>query len=55
VDGTNSRSCPVVGFGISGVKSSGFTTRELIGKMDVRGIGCKDGRWMKLAQDRVQW
>jgi hypothetical protein len=23
--------------------------------MDVREIGCEDGRWMELAQDRVQW
>jgi uncharacterized protein with HEPN domain len=24
-------------------------------KMDLREIGCEDGRWMELAQDRVQW
>jgi hypothetical protein len=23
--------------------------------MDLREICCEDGRWMKLAQDRVQW
>jgi len=23
--------------------------------MDLREIGCEDGRWMELAQDRVQW
>jgi hypothetical protein len=23
--------------------------------MDLREIGCDDGRWMELAQDRVQW
>ena len=23
--------------------------------MDVGEIGCEDGRWMELAQDRVQW
>jgi hypothetical protein len=23
--------------------------------MDLREIGCEDGRWMDLAQDRVQW
>jgi hypothetical protein len=22
---------------------------------DLREIGCEDGRWMELAQDRVQW
>jgi hypothetical protein len=26
----------------------------LISKMDLREIGCEDGRWMELAQDRVQ-
>jgi len=23
--------------------------------MDLREIGCEDGRWMELAQDCVQW
>jgi hypothetical protein len=23
--------------------------------MDLREMGCVDGSWMKLAQDRVQW
>jgi hypothetical protein len=23
--------------------------------MDLRAIGCEDGRWMELAQGRVQW
>jgi uncharacterized integral membrane protein len=23
--------------------------------MDIREIGCEDGRWMELAHDRVQW
>ena len=23
--------------------------------MDLREIGCGDGRWMELAEDRVQW
>jgi hypothetical protein len=23
--------------------------------MDLREIGCEDGRWKELAQDRVQW
>jgi hypothetical protein len=23
--------------------------------MDLREMGCEDGRWMELAQDRVQW
>jgi len=23
--------------------------------MDLREIGCEDGSWMELAQDRVQW
>jgi hypothetical protein len=24
-------------------------------KMDLREICCENGRWMELAQDRVQW
>jgi hypothetical protein len=27
----------------------------LIGRMELREIGCEDGRWMELAQDCVQW
>jgi len=27
----------------------------LVSKMDLREIGCEDGRWVDLAQDRVQW
>ena len=23
--------------------------------MDLKEIGCEDGRWMELAQDHVQW
>jgi hypothetical protein len=23
--------------------------------MDLREMGCEDGRWMELAQDRIQW
>ena len=44
----------MAGFGISDVETSGSATRELISKMDLREIGCEDGRWMELAQDRVQ-
>jgi hypothetical protein len=56
VDGTGSGSCPVAGFGISSVEPSGSATRELvISKIDLREIGCEDGRWMELAQHRVQW
>jgi hypothetical protein len=29
--------------------------RDLISKMDLREICCEDGRWMELAEDRVQW
>jgi hypothetical protein len=45
----------MAGFGISGVEPSGSATRELISEMDLREMGCEDGRWMELAQDRVQW
>jgi hypothetical protein len=24
-------------------------------KVDLAEMGCEDGRWMELAQDRVQW
>jgi len=24
-------------------------------KMDLTVMGCEDGKWMELAQDRVQW
>jgi hypothetical protein len=27
----------------------------LISKMDLREIGCEDGRWIEQAQDHVQW
>jgi hypothetical protein len=30
VDGTGSGSCPMAGFGISSVKSSGSATRDLV-------------------------
>jgi hypothetical protein len=30
VDGTGSGSCPVAGFGVSGVETSDSTTRELV-------------------------
>jgi hypothetical protein len=40
----------VAGSAISGVEPSGSATRE----MDLRETGCEDGRWIKLAQDRVQ-
>jgi hypothetical protein len=44
----------VAGFCASGIESLGFATRELV-KMDIREIGCEDGRWVELVQDRVQW
>jgi hypothetical protein len=27
----------------------------IIGKVDIKELGCEDRRWMELAQDRVQW
>jgi hypothetical protein len=32
-----------------------YTQIWLISEMDLRETGCEDGRWMELAQDRVQW
>jgi hypothetical protein len=45
----------MAGFGISSVERSGSATTVLVSKMDLRKTGCEDGRWMELAQDRVQW
>jgi hypothetical protein len=45
----------MTGFGISGVETWGSATTVLVSKMDLREIGCEDGRWMELDQDRVQW
>jgi hypothetical protein len=45
----------MAGFGISGVEPWGSVTTVLVTKMDLREIGCEDGRWMELAQDRVQY
>jgi hypothetical protein len=45
----------VAGFGISGAEPWGSAATVLVSKMDLREISCEDGRWMELAQDRVQW
>jgi hypothetical protein len=45
----------VASFGVSSVGPSGSATRELVSNMELREMGCEDGRWMDLAQDRVQW
>jgi hypothetical protein len=55
VDGTGSGSYPVAGFDISGVVPWGSAITVLVSKLDLKEIGCEDGRWMELAQDRVQW
>lgn len=39
---------------VSGVETSGYATRQKIGKVDIRKIGCVDGKWMEMAQDRIQ-
>jgi hypothetical protein len=51
----SSESCPVASFSISTVEPSGSATTVLVSKMDLSEIGCEVGRWMELAQDRVQW
>jgi hypothetical protein len=53
VDGTGLRSCPNMGFGISGVDTSYSATGQLIGNVGLREIGYEDGRWMELSQNRV--
>jgi hypothetical protein len=45
VDGTGSGSCPMAGFGISGVQPSGSATTVLVSKVDLRETGCEDRRW----------
>jgi hypothetical protein len=55
VDGTGSGLCTVVKFGVSGVEPLGSAARKLVRWMGLKVIGCKDGMWMELAQDRVQW
>jgi hypothetical protein len=45
----------MVDFGISGVEPLGSATTVLVSKLGHREIGCEDGRYMELAQDRVQW
>jgi hypothetical protein len=44
-----------LGLGIAGDGTSGSATRVLISMIHLREIVCEDGRWMKMAQDRVQW
>jgi hypothetical protein len=44
----------MTGFCISGVEPSGSATTVLVSKTDLSETGCEDGRWMELAQDRVQ-
>jgi len=55
MDGIGSGSCPVAGSGISVIEPSGSATTVLVNKIDLIDVGCEDGRWMELAQDRVQW
>jgi hypothetical protein len=46
----------MAGFGISGVEPSDSATRVFVNyKMNPREIGYEDGKWMELAQNRVQW
>ena len=48
MDGTGSGSCTIADFGFSGVEPSSSVTRVSV------NVGCGGGRWMELAQDRVQ-
>ena len=45
----------MAGFGTISVDPLCSAARELISEMDLMEIGCEDGRWIELAQDRVQW
>jgi len=58
VDGTGSGSCPVAGFGISGVEPSGSATTVLVSKMDLRETGCEDGggwNWLRIVSSGRLW
>ena len=48
VDGAGSGSCPTTGFCFSHVEPSSCATRVSF------NVGCGDGRWVELTQDRVQ-
>jgi hypothetical protein len=48
VDRTGSGSCPVTACGSSGIEPSDS-------KMDLMEVICENGRWIELAQGRVQW
>jgi len=39
---------------VSGVETSGYATRQKIIKVDIRKLGCGDGRCLEMAQDRVK-
>ena len=39
---------------VSGNETSGSAPSQIIGKVDITKIGCVDGRWMEMSQDRVQ-
>jgi hypothetical protein len=54
VNGSGSGSCPIMGFGISGVKIYGSCTRKLINKIDFRDTSCENVRCMERFQDHVQ-
>jgi hypothetical protein len=46
----------MAGFDINNVEPSYSATRELLArKMNLMEIYCDDGRWIELAQYRVQW
>jgi hypothetical protein len=48
VDGIGSGSCRIADFGFSGVEPPSSATRVS------DSVGCEDGKWMELAQDRVK-
>jgi hypothetical protein len=50
-----SESCSALRLFTEDTDPSASTTIKLISKLDLREMGCENGRWMELAQDRVQW
>jgi len=56
LDGTGSGSCAELSCGIAVLNRCVLLPESyLISKLDLMEIGCEDGSWMELAQDRVQW
>jgi hypothetical protein len=50
VDRTGLLSCPVLGFGISGIEPYGSAAQDLICMMDLEEARCAVRKWLELVQ-----